>query len=46
MNDKYTLFLCGGKWQLPWFKFLKNKGHKLILVDERFARKNLVCEKK
>ena len=30
---KYILFLCGGKWQLPWFKFLKNKGHKIILVD-------------
>lgn len=31
--SKYTLFLCGGKWQLPWLKFLKNKGHKIILVD-------------
>lgn len=32
MND-FVLFLCGGKWQLPWFKFLKSKGHKIILVD-------------
>ncbi len=31
--DKFILFLCGGKWQLPWFKFLKSKGHKIILVD-------------
>lgn len=30
---KYTLFLCGGRWQLPWFEFLKRKGHRLILVD-------------
>lgn len=32
MNN-YILFLCGGKWQLPWFLFLKEKGWKLILVD-------------
>ena len=32
MND-FVLFLCGGKWQLPWFKFLKSKGHQIILVD-------------
>lgn len=31
--DKYILFLCAGKWQLPWLKYLKNKGHKIILVD-------------
>jgi biotin carboxylase len=31
--SSYILFLCGGKWQLPWVKFLKNKGHKILLVD-------------
>ncbi len=29
----FILFLCGGTWQLPWFKYLKKKGHKVILVD-------------
>lgn len=28
-----VLFICGGKWQKPWFQFLKNKGHQIILVD-------------
>lgn len=32
-NQEYVLFICGGKWQLPWFRFLKNKGHKIALVD-------------
>lgn len=31
--QKYILFLGGGRWQLPWFQFLKAKGHKLLLVD-------------
>lgn len=30
---KYVVFICGGKWQLPWLTFLKNKGHAIILVD-------------
>jgi biotin carboxylase len=29
----YILFLCGGKWQVPWFLYLKEKGWKIILVD-------------
>lgn len=33
MNNKYVLFICGGKWQRPWLQYLKNKGHKIILVD-------------
>lgn len=31
--NSYVLFLCGGKWQLPWLTYLKNKGHHIILVD-------------
>lgn len=31
--ERYVLFLAGGRWQLPWFKFLKRKKHKIILVD-------------
>lgn len=30
---KYVVFICGGKWQLPWLSFLKSKGHAIILVD-------------
>ncbi len=30
-ND--VLFICGGKWQLPWLQFLKEKGHRIVLVD-------------
>jgi biotin carboxylase len=33
MSDSYILFLCGGRWQVPWIQFLKNKGHRIILVD-------------
>ncbi len=29
----FVLFICGGKWQLPWLTYLKSKGHKIILVD-------------
>lgn len=32
-ENKYVLFICGGKWQMPWLQYLKNKGHKIILVD-------------
>jgi biotin carboxylase len=32
-NPEFVLFICGGKWQLPWFRFLKNKGLKVALVD-------------
>jgi len=32
-SNIYTLFLCGGRWQLPWLSYLKTKGHKIILVD-------------
>jgi biotin carboxylase len=28
-----VLFICGGKWQLPWLLFLKNKLHRIVLVD-------------
>jgi biotin carboxylase len=31
--DSYVLFICGGRWQLPWLLYLKKKGHKIILVD-------------
>ena len=31
--DSYILFLCGGKWQVPWIKHLKENGHRIILVD-------------
>ena len=31
--NSFVLFICGGKWQLPWLTYLKNKGHKIILVD-------------
>jgi phosphoribosylaminoimidazole carboxylase (NCAIR synthetase) len=29
----HILFICGGKWQLPWMRYLKNKGHQIVLVD-------------
>jgi carbamoyl-phosphate synthase large subunit len=32
-NSGYVLFICGGKWQLPWLQFLKDKGHRILLVD-------------
>jgi carbamoyl-phosphate synthase large subunit len=32
-NSGYVLFICGGKWQMPWLQFLKDKGHRIILVD-------------
>lgn len=32
-SEKYVLFICGGRWQLPWLLYLKNKGHKIILAD-------------
>jgi biotin carboxylase len=32
-NKSFVLFICGGKWQLPWLTYLKNKGHKIALVD-------------
>ncbi len=33
MESSYVLFVCGGKWQLPWLKYLKDKGHRILLVD-------------
>jgi biotin carboxylase len=33
MTDKHVLFICGGKWQVPWAKYLITKGHSLIVVD-------------
>ena len=33
LKNKYVLFICGGKWQMPWLKYLQHKGHKIILVD-------------
>lgn len=36
-EQKYVLFICGGKWQLPWFQYLKEKGHLLALVDPYFT---------
>ena len=39
MNGK-VLFICGGKWQLPWMRYLKNKGHQIVLVD---PNKNPPC---
>jgi carbamoyl-phosphate synthase large subunit len=32
-HNGYVLFICGGKWQMPWLQFLKDKGHRIILVD-------------
>jgi len=32
-NNSYILFICGGKWQMPWLLYLKEKGHRIILVD-------------
>lgn len=32
-SEKYVLYICGGRWQLPWLQYLKNKGHKIILAD-------------
>lgn len=32
-EKEYVLFICGGKWQVPWFQYLKAKGHFLALVD-------------
>lgn len=29
----FVLFLAGGKWQVPWIIYLKQKGHNIILVD-------------
>ncbi|MFN5217448.1 MAG: hypothetical protein ACK5CL_01655 [Sphingomonadales bacterium] len=29
----HILFICGGKWQLPWMRYLKNKGHQIVLAD-------------
>ena len=29
----FVLFLAGGKWQVPWISYLKQKGHNIILVD-------------
>lgn len=31
--NRYVIFLCGGIWQRPWFDYLKDKGHKILLVD-------------
>jgi biotin carboxylase len=42
MTDSYILFLCGGKWQVPWISYLKQKGHKIILVD---PNENPKCKK-
>ena len=39
---KMVLFLCGGRWQEPWVKFLKEKGHQIILVDPNI---NPICKK-
>ena len=33
VNQSFVLFICGGKWQLPWLSYVKNKGHKIALVD-------------
>ena len=32
-SQSHILFICGGKWQLPWMRYLKNKGHQIVLVD-------------
>jgi len=32
-SHSHILFICGGKWQLPWMQYLKNKGHRIVLVD-------------
>jgi carbamoyl-phosphate synthase large subunit len=32
-HNGFVLFICGGKWQMPWLQFLKDKGHRIILVD-------------
>lgn len=32
-NGSWVLYICGGKWQLPWLLFLKEKGHRILLVD-------------
>lgn len=40
--NKYILFLSGGKWQEPWVKFLKERGHSIILVD---PNKEPICKK-
>lgn len=32
-SHRHILFICGGKWQLPWMRYLKNKGHQIVLVD-------------
>ena len=46
-----VLFICGGKWQLPWFNFLKEKGHYMVLVDPgtsppclAFADEHIICD--
>lgn len=31
--ESTVLFICGGKWQLPWMRYLKNKGHQIVLAD-------------
>lgn len=36
----HILFICGGKWQLPWMRYLKNKGHQIVLAD---PNENLPC---
>ena len=45
------MFVCGGKWQLPWFSFLKEKGHYMVLVDPgneppcaALADEHIVCD--
>lgn len=32
-DNSFVLFICGGRWQLPWLLYLKKKGHKIILAD-------------
>ena len=42
MNPKNILFLAGGRWQVPWIKFLNQKKHNIILVD---PHQNPACSK-
>jgi phosphoribosylaminoimidazole carboxylase (NCAIR synthetase) len=32
-SHSHILFICGGKWQLPWMRYLKKKGHRILLAD-------------
>ena len=51
VNQTNALIVAGGLWQVPLIKYLKNKGHKIFVVDPylhspgiQFADKHIQCD--